>query len=214
MKLYTLPIGDLSANCYIVIDEESGEAVVIDPGWLTDDLKKVLTGGEINKLKYILLTHGHFDHICGVYDLHEYTNSPIAIHKSDAECLYDEEKSLAKDSVYPFKPIHADILLKDGDVLTLGKEKIKVMHTPGHTPGGVCYIFESSRLMFTGDTLFRFTVGRTDFAGGSKEQMMDSIIRLRALDGDYEVFPGHNISTTLSSERVRNLYMRRLDRQK
>ena len=211
MKLKILPIGNIGANCYVLTDEESGDTAVIDPGWLTEALKAAVDGVTV---RYILLTHGHFDHICGVYDLHAYTGAPVAIHEADADCLFDARRSLADQSEYPFKPLHADILLHDGDVLQLGNKSIKVMHTPGHTQGGVCFICEADRMIFSGDTLFRSTVGRTDFEGGSMSQIIESIERLRNLDGDYDVYPGHNRQTTLEHERTRNIYMRRIDRTK
>ncbi len=211
MKLQILPIGDIGANCYVLTDEESGDTAVIDPGWLTKELSAAVNSVNV---KYILLTHGHFDHICGVYDLHQHTGAPVAIHEADADCLFDEHKSLAEQSEYPFKPLQADILLYDGDTLKLGEKSIKVMHTPGHTPGGVCFICEEDRMIFSGDTLFRSTVGRTDFEGGSMRQIIASVERLRSLDGDYDVYPGHNRQTTLEHERTRNIYMRRIDRTK
>ena len=211
MNLQTLVIGHIETNCYILTDSKSGDTAVIDPCWLTDELKAAVdcAGG----VKYILLTHGHFDHICGVHDLREYTGAEVAIHESDADCLFDEKKSLADGSGYPFKPVRADIILRDGDVLELGGKEIKVMHTPGHTKGGVCFICESDRMIFSGDTLFHSTVGRTDFEGGSFKEIIESVERLQSLDGDYDVYPGHNRSTTLERERTRNFYMRRQSRR-
>ena len=176
MKLQTFPIGTYGANCYVLTDEKSGETAVIDPAWLTDELKKAVDSAAF--VKYIFLTHGHFDHICGVFDLHAYTGAPVAIHEADADCLFDEKKSHANESEYTFKPVHADILLNEGDVFSLGGSSITVMHTPGHTKGGVCFVCEPDRMIFSGDTLFRSTVGRTDFEGGSTRENGESIERL------------------------------------
>ena len=209
MKLFHYTYG-LLANCYLIADEESGESAVIDPGWFFDGLREKIDVGEVQKPKYILLTHGHFDHILGVAALSEYTGAKVASHEADAQCLSDPEKSLACETECVQTPTKADILLHDGDEIALGRHKLKVMHTPGHTQGSVCYIDGQERVIFSGDTLFCRTVGRTDFAGGSAEQMTQSIIRLRALEGDYTVYPGHNRETTLDDERERNIFMRKL----
>lgn len=211
MKITQLYLGhEMFANCYLLVDEKTGEAAVIDPAWYTDEFKSILAENNA-KLKYILLTHGHFDHIFGVCGLKEATDAKVVIHKNDAGHLIDENKSLAKGNMpEPQKPVEADILADEGDILTLGEEKIKVMHTPGHTKGCVCYIYEDDRVIFSGDTLFCMTAGRTDFPDGSDEEMIASLKRLIALDGDYRVLPGHNRETTLESERKRNWYIRRM----
>jgi len=163
------------------------------------------------KLKYILLTHGHFDHIFGVHGLREATGAKVVIHFKDAEHLVDPKKSLAEGNMpEPHIPVTADVLVKEGDILTLGEEEIKVMSTPGHTMGSVCYIIESEKTIISGDTLFCMTAGRTDFPDGSDELMISSLKRLIALEGDYRVLPGHNRETTLESERKRNWYIRRM----
>lgn len=208
LSIDTIILGPVSANTYIVTDEQSGETAIVDAGDFNEDLKNLIGN---KKVKYILLTHGHFDHILGVYDLKQYTNANIAIHELDADCLSDEQKSLcAWERPGIQKPVSADILLHDGDTLTLGQTQIKVMHTPGHTRGGVCYIIEKDRIIFSGDTLFCLTAGRTDFDGGSAQELMASLIKLRALNGDYTVYTGHNRSTTLEFERTHNRYMRRM----
>lgn len=211
MKITKLYLGhETFANCYLLVDEKTGDAAVVDPAWYTDDFKKSLSENNAN-LKYILLTHGHFDHIFGVYGLKEATGAKVAIHSNDAMHLLDENKSLAKNNMpYPQQPVNADIILEDGDVITLGESEIRVMHTPGHTMGSVCYIIEQDRVIISGDTLFCMTAGRTDFADGSDELMIKSLKRLIALDGDYKVFPGHNRETTLERERNRNWYIRRM----
>lgn len=203
-----IPLGPVAANTYVLTDMASGETAVIDAGDFNDKLKELIKGKNI---KYILLTHGHFDHILGVYDLKEFTHAKVFIHTLDADCLENEYKSLASWE-YPGsqKPLKADVLLNDGDKIMLGETEIRVMHTPGHTRGGVCYIIDSERIIFSGDTLFCLTAGRTDFEGGSDEELMASLIRLRRLDGDYKVYTGHNKSTTLDFERTHNRYMRRI----
>ncbi len=201
---------EIFANCYLLVDEASGEAAIVDPGWYGEILENVLSKNNV-KLKYVLLTHGHFDHILGVYGLQKETGAKVVIHHMDAGHLTDPQKSLcAGNFPEPQYPVNADILVKNGDVLKLGKSEIKVMGTPGHTNGSVCYILEDDRVIISGDTLFCMTAGRTDFFDGSEEKMAQSLKKLIALDGDYRVLPGHNRETTLERERTRNWYIRRM----
>ncbi|MBE6820100.1 MAG: MBL fold metallo-hydrolase [Ruminococcaceae bacterium] len=211
MKILTLDLGhEMFANCYLLVDEKTGEAAIVDPAWYVDEFNGILEKNNA-KLKYILLTHGHFDHIFGVHGLKGATGAKVVIHFKDSEHLIDPKKSLAEGNMPdPQIPVTADILIKEGDVLTLGDEEIKAMSTPGHTMGSVCYIIESEKTIISGDTLFCMTAGRTDFPDGSDELMVKSLKRLIALDGDYRVLPGHNRETTLESERKRNWYIRRM----
>lgn len=204
----SLALGPVSANTYIVSDDATGETAVIDAGACTDELLDKLKGKNV---RYILLTHGHYDHILGVPALKAHTGAEVLIHKADADCFWDTEKSLASfDHSFSQTPMKADRLLSDGEEIHLGETVLSVLHTPGHTKGGVCYIDYQDRLIFSGDTLFCLTAGRTDFPGGSFEELMASLITLRNLPGDYIVYPGHNRATTLEHERVRNRYMRRI----
>lgn len=208
MNVKNIPLGPISANCYILTDDETGVSTVIDPGEFNDELKSLVSGLNV---KYILLTHGHFDHILGVSELKAFTGAEVAIHKLDADCLESEQKSLCAWE-YPDmqKPVKADVLLSDGDKINIGNSVLRVLHTPGHTKGGVCYIDEQNRIIFSGDTLFCLTAGRSDFPGGSTTELMESLKKLKTLDGDYKVFTGHNRATTLSFEREHNKYMRSL----
>ncbi|MCR5484593.1 MAG: MBL fold metallo-hydrolase [Clostridiales bacterium] len=212
MTIHVLQLGPFQTNCYVAVDEKSGEAVVVDPGDCTEELIGLLNDESIKNVSYILLTHSHFDHVCGVNELRRLTGAKVAVHSLDAPALLEENTEFARSSGYIQKRTEPDILLNDGDVITAGDMQFEVMHTPGHTVGGVCYIEKKERVIFSGDTLFCRTVGRTDFPGGSVLQLNESLRRLCALDGDYEVLPGHNRSTTLSSERVKNIYMRRMNR--
>lgn len=204
----SLALGPVSANTYIITDDATGETAVIDAGACTEELLDKLKDKNV---RYILLTHGHYDHILGVPALKAHTGAEVLIHKADADCFWDTEKSLASfDHSFSQTPMKADRLLSDGDEIHLGDTVLSVLHTPGHTKGGVCYIDYQDRLIFSGDTLFCLTAGRTDFPGSSFEELMASLITLRNLPGDYIVYPGHNRATTLEHERVRNRYMRRI----
>lgn len=205
LKLTTFAPGMVYANCYIVKDEESGDAFVVDPGAYNKRFESALREAGVEKLRYILLTHGHFDHISGVKELKENFGGEIVIHREDAECLYDKSKSLASKFFFPQHDVTADVLVKDGDRLSFGGGEIEVIHTPGHTRGSVCYILED--IMLSGDTLFRNSIGRTDFPGGSIEEMKESLKRLAALERNYTVYPGHAESTTLEAEKKYNPYM-------
>lgn len=209
LSVERLPLGPVEANCYIVTDEASGLSAVIDAGDFNESLIEKIKDKNV---KYIMLTHGHYDHMLGVYDLKQYTGAEVLIHKADADCLFDEKRSLAYYSFAPGaqKPLTADRLLDEGDIITLGEAEFKVLHTPGHTSGSVCFLDEKDGVMFTGDTLFCLTCGRTDLPTGDDAEMFHSLKRLKELDGDYTVYTGHNRSTTLSAERARNRYMRRI----
>ena len=194
-------------NTYIVTDEETGETLVVDPSLPEEKLIEKLNP---EKVKYILITHGHFDHIGGVNFVKEKTGAKAVIHKADEEMLCDTKKNCGDNDT----PIYADILVEDGSEIPFGNTKIKVLHTPGHTKGGVCYIFEDDRVMFSGDTLFRLTAGRTDLYGGDARTELMSLAKIADLDGDYKVYPGHDQSTTLDFEREYNRYMRTRFRRK
>lgn len=210
MKVIMVFLGHVNTNCYIVIDEKSREAVVIDPGEYTQKLIDTIDEKEID-VKYILLTHGHFDHILGVPYLKEKTGAQVMIHQNDATCLGDEKESLmygiSPGLQVPLKP---DKVFGDGDRISFGDVTFEVMFTPGHTKGSVCFICEEERCIFTGDTMFYRTYGRTDLPGGDDEEMLMSLYRLYALRGDYTIYPGHGIMTTLEKERKNNRYMRKL----
>ncbi|MBE6883456.1 MAG: MBL fold metallo-hydrolase [Ruminococcaceae bacterium] len=206
MKIFQTAVGMLGTNCYLLVS--GNEAAIVDPGASGD---RVITFadkicGEQVKVKYVLLTHGHFDHIGAVAEVKAYYGAALCIHEEDADRLVDPDKY---DRYFArVKPIEggADRLLKDGDTISLGDENIDVIHLPGHTPGGVAY--RCGDILITGDTLFHGDIGRTDLAGGDQKLLMKSLAKLARLEGDYVIYPGHEEGSTLNEERAYNLYMR------
>lgn len=201
-------IGEIETNTYVL--ESDGVFAVLDPAFENAELLDFLKSKNV---KYVLLTHGHFDHISGVNSVARATGAKVCVHSLDGEMLLDGNKSYYNSHFSSVQePIKADIILNAGDELNLGEAKVRVMHTPGHTMGSVCYIFEKEKIIFSGDTLFRLSAGRTDLAGinpvlaGRNE--LESLKKLAALDGDYTVYPGHGEETTLQFERENNRYMR------
>lgn len=207
MKIRYAPIGSYGTNCYILIDEASGEAAAVDCAVFDAGYRRLLEIAGVKTLKYILLTHGHFDHVCGVADLKNACGGEVCIAEADAPCLTDEKINLNAYANYAaFLPAPPDRLLRDGDVLPLGETAIRVLATPGHTPGSVCFL--AGDAMFSGDTLFRLSMGRTDMPGGSTRRLFASLKKLGELPGDYDVYPGHEALTTLAYEKRNNFYLR------
>ena len=197
MNIKTMQVGPLGTNCYLLEDEHTRAAAVIDPGGDGARIEaQLLADGA--ELKRLLLTHAHFDHTGGVAELHAaHPDVPVFLHPADAARLGSQ--------VFP--PIGAPTVpYGDGDVVKLGDLDIQVLHTPGHTPGGVCLLVGDA--LFTGDTLFQGSMGRIDFEGGSYEDIMASLARLAHLPGDFRVLPGHMDASTLERERKTNYYIR------
>lgn len=203
MRVISEKFGSMDNNCSLIIDEKTNQSALVDCNEFSQKMIDMI--GDTD-LKYILLTHGHFDHIIGVKSVKEKYGAQVVISKEDEPMLNSSKLSLAVFCNAPQNNVDADIIVKDGDEITLGEIKIKVMATPGHTSGSVCYIAENC--IFSGDTLFYCSCGRTDFPSGSPEQMMSSLQKLKALDGDYKVYTGHNNLTTLDFERKNNPYMK------
>lgn len=203
MQIECISGGPLPTNCYLLTDEETGKTAMIDPGFYNSQLEKAV---QKHQVVMILLTHGHFDHITGVKKLAVETGAKIYMDAADSDFPMKPELNLSSamglDAIEPFVP---DVQLHDGSTIQLGSLQIKVMHTPGHTRGGCCYLVGDT--LFSGDTLMCGTVGRTDLPTGSYEEIRKSVQRLRDLPGEWRVLPGHEFETKLSWERSNNPYM-------
>lgn len=198
MEIRHIYIPSVYENCYLLVDETTGALAVIDPG---DDIAGSLghfctdNGWD---LRSVFLTHGHYDHVGGVNTIRRsFPDVKVYLHPADAG---------KSDRLTPTAALGNVTLWREGDVVPVGSLQVEVLHTPGHTPGSVCLRCRDA--LFTGDTLFAGSMGRTDFPGGSEEDMMTSLKRLGSLEGDYQVFPGHNEPTTLDRERQGNPYLR------
>ena len=200
MEIKCINFGGMGANCYLV--ETDDVKIVVDPFDVNEKIDIFLKS---DKPKYVFLTHCHFDHILGAEKIREKYGAKIAIGKHDAVGLSDPYFSLSDMAGFEQKPFYADILFSGGDVFEEGETRIKVLHTPGHTIGSVCYILDD--YIFTGDTLFEGTVGRTDFPTGDFSALKKSLETLKNLSGDYKLFSGHGLATTLSREKTINPYM-------
>ena len=199
MKVKVMQVGPIGTNCYILEDDTTGKAAVIDPG---DEAGRILKALEEDKVEveYILLTHGHYDHTTAVPELHRaLPKAKIYIHTADAHG--------AGSQLFPLAGQVDGLLFYDeGDTLTLGSLTIEVLHTPGHSKGIV--VLKVGDVLFCGDTLFAGSCGRTDLAGGSYGEIMASLKRLGELEGDYHVCPGHDVTSTLERERRSNPFLR------
>lgn len=198
MLIKTLPVGNLETNCYVVSDENTLACAVIDPG---DEANTILNYIEENKLlvKAIFITHGHFDHTGAVPAVFEDTGAPIWISGKDIS-------ESGGRGFYKFHPAATVNTWGEGTVVAVGPMNFTVLETPGHSPGSVALRCENA--LFTGDTLFRDSCGRTDLPGGSMAVLMESLRKLAALPGDFEVYPGHMDATSLDRERNFNYYVR------
>lgn len=206
MYIERVVTGIYAANCYLLGCEKTNEAAVIDPGGDADDILKKINKNVLD-VKYIILTHGHGDHIGAVREIKEKTGGKILIHSKDEALLKDAEKNLSSLMSGPDVSLTADRLLNDGDIVDVGELELKIIHTPGHTPGGISIKVED--VLITGDTLFAGSIGRTDFEGGSFEKIIKSIKnKLLIYDDSTKVLPGHGPASTIGNERAKNPFLR------
>ena len=207
MIVKKLVVGPLATNCYIVGSESSKEGMIIDPGAEANQILSSVKDTGLD-IKFIVLTHSHIDHIGALKEVKEATGAEVAIHTGDAQALKGQEPSLGAmfGLSYPSPP-PPDRLLGDGEGMDIGDLRFSVLHTPGHTPGGICLLGEG--IVFSGDTLFNYGVGRADLPGGSYSQLMDSIsTKLMTLPDTTIVYPGHGPDTTIGTERQGNPFLR------
>lgn len=205
MILRFLQVGPLPSNCYIVGDNCSKKGVVIDPGAQPQLIYNKIKQDNL-KVELIILTHGHSDHIGAVNELQELTGAEVAIHEKDYPLLLSPHENLSKYMGQEITISSVDFKLKDGQKLKVGELELDIVHTPGHTPGSISIKIKNT--IFTGDTLFTGSVGRTDFPGGSFQELIASIKnKLLILDDDTEIYPGHGPKSTIGIERKTNPFI-------
>ncbi len=211
MKIVKVPSIGYESNCFLMINENSGIFAVVDPSPALERIEETMQKNGLSgeNFKYVLLTHGHFDHIYSVDDVRAKYGCKVCIHKSDADYLTDSIKNANKlffgeDLIMGA----ADVLLCGGDKIALGDETVTVISTPGHTPGCVCYLIGDD--LITGDTLFDMSIGRSDLPGGDGRVLMDSLKMLSALDESIKIYPGHGSISTIGKQKRSNPYMKGL----
>lgn len=205
MKIVNIPTTAPQANCWLCWDEESRLAVLIDPPSSTAKVEAIVEQNGLTICR-ILLTHGHFDHIFGADVFRDKYHAPLAIHGADADMLTDPMKNASAlffGGQHIYRP--AEVLLRDGDEISFGESVIRVMHTPGHTPGSVCFAIGKDYL--TGDTLFRGSIGRTDLPGGDWHTMRRTLERLSELPDNVRIYPGHGDVSDMAYEKTYNPYL-------
>jgi glyoxylase-like metal-dependent hydrolase (beta-lactamase superfamily II) len=206
LQVEPLIVGPLMSNCYIVWDEDKKEGAIIDPGDDAEDILKAVQELGI-KIKYILVTHGHFDHVGGVAPLRRELKVEFLAHEGDFFFIEDGENAARRWDVDIEQPPKPDRFIEDGEKIKIGGFELKVLHTPGHSPGGISFL--NDKMVFAGDTLFQNSIGRTDFRKGSFEELSNSIKnRLYTLPDDTIVYTGHGPITTIGDEKRYNAFVR------
>jgi len=210
MEIDRLILGAYQTNCYILRESEAAkDCLLVDAGLEASQLVNFLRAHKLNPVA-VVLTHGHVDHVAGIAALRrKFPDVKVYIHKLDTEMLTDTESNLSALTMGPFSTEPADFSLEQGDVIELAGIKLEVLHTPGHTPGGICLYSKDESIVFTDDTLFAESVGRTDFPGGSMSQLIKSIKeKLLTLPDETVIYPGHGPTTTIAQEKAHNQYLR------
>lgn len=205
-KIMKLVVGELQENCFILFDENK-DAFVVDPGGSSENIIEAIDKNELN-IKYILLTHGHFDHVGAVAALVKKYKAPVYMSKDDRAFLESPKEVRASSFGMQIESADVDVFVKEGDEIPFSEGTIKVIETPGHTLGSVCYLFEN--YLFAGDTLFNGSIGRTDFPESDHSLMIESLKKLKKLDDEIYVLSGHGPESQISYEKMTNPYLRQL----
>lgn len=205
-KIMKLVVGQLQENCFILFDENK-DAFVVDPGGSSENIIEAIEKNSLN-IKYILLTHGHFDHVGAVAALVEKYKAPVYLSKKDRAFLESPKEVRASAFGMQIEAADVDVFVKDGDEIPFSGGTIKVIETPGHTLGSVCYLFEN--YLFAGDTLFNGSIGRTDFPESDHSLMVESLKKLKKLDDEIYVLSGHGPESQMSYEKMNNPYLRQV----
>lgn len=205
-KIMKLVVGELQENCFILFDENK-DAFVVDPGASSDIIIDAIEKNNLN-IKYILLTHGHFDHVGAVAGLKKKFNAPVYLHKNDKNFLENPKEVRESAFGIQIESANVDVFVKEGDEIPFSDDYIKVIETPGHTIGSVCYLFKN--YLFAGDTLFNGSIGRTDFPESDHSLMIDSLKVLKELDDEIYILSGHGPESQMSYEKISNPYLKRL----
>lgn len=206
MFIKCLKVGPIETNCYIACDKVANKAVIVDPG---ADAPRIVSALEETQCTadYVILTHGHADHMMAAHEVMQKTGAKLAVFADELTFLNDPERNVYNTmSQLTFEPFTPDLMLRDGETFTFGNTELRVMHTPGHTHGSCCILSQDT--MFSGDTLFRESAGRTDLPTGSTHELMLSLKRIFAIEGDLQILPGHGDFTTLEYERGHNPFYR------
>jgi len=212
MKVKIFVVNPFEMNCYLYYNEKSKEGIIIDPGASDDSEKKLITGflkeNGVN-LKHIINTHGHIDHILGNKWAKDTFQVPVMMHKKDLEFLQRGKEQAAQFGLsFPELP-QPDVFLEENDIVEFDDCSLKVLHTPGHSPGGICLVDERERIIFAGDTIFRNSIGRTDLQGGDIDELLASINnKLFKYNDDYTIYPGHYEPTTIGEEKESNPFLK------
>ncbi|CAG7587466.1 Hydroxyacylglutathione hydrolase GloC [Peptoniphilus tyrrelliae] len=205
-KIIKLVVGELQENCFVLFDENK-DAFVVDPGASSDIIIEAIEKNTFN-IKYILLTHGHFDHVGAVAGLKKKFNAPVYLHKNDKNFLENPKEVRESAFGLQIESANVDVFVKEGDEIPFSDDYIKVIETPGHTLGSVCYLFKN--YLFAGDTLFNGSIGRTDFPESDHSLMIESLKVLKELDDEIYVLSGHGPESQMNYEKMSNPYLRRL----
>ena len=203
------PVGPLQCNCSVVGDEQTGEAMVIDPGDQIQEILDILNSANL-KLKQIVITHAHIDHVGGAMKLKDATGAPILMNRNDAALLKMLDVQAAWLGMQPPGPVQIDESVDQGSIIRTGNLSASVIHTPGHTEGSICLYFPEQQTLLAGDTLFAGSIGRTDLPGGSYDKIMRSLHnQVLALPDETQVVPGHGPLTTIGDERESNPFLQK-----